>query len=401
MKKIKFEKFFLIAGCLGIYLLATGLSYAAFNYARGQQPLKKADVQQTAEEDLLIDVSGPKTAECPLNGKFYTEKEKERWLGKRPLFVMIENHEEARPHSGLLKSDIIYEAVAEGGVTRFGAVYLCDAIAKETILGPIRSARTYFLDWASEYVNPLYVHVGGAHCDPQTGEGCQNGAKADALGQINTYGWGGENDLNQFSIGYPAFWRDYERIGHTVATEHTMYSTTEKLWTVGEDRGWTNLDPEGSDWIENYISWSFKDEEPTEKRGSVGKISFSFWQGYKAYDVVWEYDKDNNEYLRSNGGQPHLDLETKKPLTAKNIVVQFAKESPANDGYPGNIHLLYGTIGEGKALIFQDGEVIKAEWSKANRKSRTVFTTEAGKEIKFTRGRIWVEVLPTGNEVEY
>ncbi|HUV46660.1 MAG TPA: DUF3048 domain-containing protein [Candidatus Bathyarchaeia archaeon] len=402
MKKLNSEKIFLILAFLGIYLLSTGVSFAAFNFFRLKTPLEKAGTGIVTEEELLIEVSGPTKDECPLTGKMYTEAEKERWSGKRPLFVMVENHEEARPQSGLSKSDIVYEAVAEGGITRFGIVYLCDTIARETIIGPVRSARTYFLDWASEYgESPLYAHVGGAHCDPQTGEGCLNTGKADALGQIADYGWEGENDLNQFSIGYPTFWRDYERIGHTVATEHTMYSTTERLWSSGQDRGWSNLNPEGEDWQKSFVSWSFKDDTSDAERGGVNKIEFSFWQEYGDYTVTWDYDKVNNEYKRSNGGEAHLDLNNNQQLTAKNVVIQFSKESSANDGYPGNIHLLYGTIGEGKALVFQDGQAIKAKWSKASRKGRTEFTTESGKEIKFVRGRIWIEVLPQGNEAKY
>jgi len=400
MKKIKPDKIFLILAFLGVYLLSTGVSFAIFNQFK-KVTVPKGGPGITTEEDLLVDISGPKTAECPLNGKMFTELEKERWLEKRPLFVMIENHEEARPQSGLLKADVIYEAVAEGGITRFGTVYYCGAVAKEEIIGPVRSARTYFLDWASEYGPPLYIHVGGAHCDPNTSEGCLNGGKADALGQIGDYGWEGENDLNQFSLGYPTFWRDYERIGHTVATEHTMYSTTEKLWQVGEKRDWTNEDPEGEDWQTNFTKWSFKDDAGGLEKGDGGKIEFVFWEGHGQYKVVWEYDKENNKYKRFNGGKPHLDLSTNEQLTSKNVVVQFAKESPANDGYPGNIHLLYGTTGEGKALVFQDGQTIKAEWSKSSRKGRTQFYTESGEEIKFVRGHIWIEILPTGTEIKY
>ncbi len=392
---------FKILAFLGLYLLSTGVSFAVFNQFKKPMALKQPGTGIETEESLLIDISGPKTAQCPLNGKMFTEVEKERWSEKRPLFVMIENHQEARPQSGISEADVIYEAVAEGGITRFGALFYCDVVAKEEILGPVRSARTYFVDWASEYGPALYVHVGGAHCDPQTGEGCLNGGKADALGQIRKYGWEGENDLNQFSIGYPTFWRDYERIGHTVATEHTMYTTTEKLWAVAEKRGWTNKDPEGESWDSNFVAWSFQDEAAESTRGDGAKIEFPFWSDYGDYTVAWEYDKAANSYKRLNGGKVHQDLNKNEQLTSKNVVIQFAKESPANDGYPGNIHLIYETITEGKALVFQNGKVIEAKWSKDSRKGRTQFYSSDGKEIKFVRGKIWIEILPTGTEVTY
>jgi len=402
MLKSKSEKIFFFLALLGVYLLTTGISFAAFNYFR--KPLtKKQEVDAVpTEEGFLIDVSGPKTETCPLNGKLFTEAEREAWLEKRPLLVMIENHEEARPQSGLSETDIVYETVAEGGITRFMAVFYCDAVAKETIMGPVRSARTYFLDWASEYGDyPLYAHVGGAHCDPQTGEGCLNGAKADALGQIVDYGWEGENDLNQFSIGYPTFWRDYERIGHTVATEHTMYSTTEKLWAVAKQRGWINKGPEGEDWQTDFVSWSFKDDASEAERKDNQKIEFAFWENHENYKVKWSYFKEANEYQRANGGSDHLDLNTNQPLTAKNVVIQFAQESAANDGYPDNVHLLYGTIGEGKALVFQNGQAISAKWIKTSRRARTKFFNQDGEEISFVRGRIWLEVVPTGTKISY
>lgn len=402
MPKINPDKIFLVLAFLGVYLFSTGISFAAFSTFLKPKEAAPKPTTPIATEGILLDTSGAKTEPCPLNGKLYTEVEKNAWLQRRPLFVMVENHEEARPQSGLSRADIIYEAVAEGGITRFGALFYCGAQAIETIIGPVRSARTYFLDWASEYGEaPLYAHVGGANCDPQTGEGCLNGAKADALGQIGKYGWEGENDLNQFSIGYPTFWRDYERIGHTVATEHTMYTTSERLWEVGKQRGWLNKNPEGEDWQSLFTPWSFKDEAKEDSRGSVNKIEFLFWKNYDPYKVTWEYDLANNEYKRFNAGSPHLDLNTKSQLVSKNIVIQFAKETNANDGYPGNLHLLYGTIGEGKAFIFQDGKIIKGKWTKDSRQGRTQFYDENNKEVKFVKGTIWIEVVPIETEVNY
>lgn len=407
MKIIKSKKFFGILFFLGIYFLSTGISFALFNYLKKPAKLNTTTISpfsesKIKEENLLVDISGPKTAVCPLNGKKFTEAEQEIWSKRRPLAVMIENHEEARPQSGLSQADVIYEAVAEGGVTRFMALFYCQATAREIIVGPVRSARTYFLDWASEYGgNPLYAHVGGAHCDPVTEQGCLNGAKADALGQIAQYGWEGENDLNQFSIGYPTFWRDYERMGRTVATEHTMYSTTERLWAVAKKREVTNKDVKGIDWQENFIPWLFKEEAEESERKQGKTIEFDFWKGYEPYKVRWEYDNQNNSYQRFNGDKPHLDLNKKQQLTVKNVVIQFMRESKANDGYPNNVHLLYKTTGEGQALIFQDGKSLKAKWVKKSRKDRTKFYFSNGKEVKFNRGRIWIETLPKGNDVSY
>lgn len=394
----KSNKWKLILGGLVVYLLSAGLTYGIL--AKGKtgslftSPLPGGGVSGTTENPnrkALVEVSGSKTEACPLTGELYTKAEKNIWETRRPLAVMIENHQESRPQSGLSDSDIVYEAVAEGGITRFMAVFYCQAAAFESILGPVRSARTYFLDWASEYNFPLYTHVGGANTP----------GPANALGQLSDYDWTGANDLNQFSIGYPTFWRDYERLGHTVATEHTMYTTTEKLWAVGAKRGFTNINPDDKDWSDGYTPWLFaKAEADPADRGTTNAISYKFWD-YEDYGVSWQYDSQSNEYKRSNGGQAHKDLNTDSQLTAKNLVIQFARESKANDGYENNVHLLYGTTGKGEALIFQDGQVVKGTWSKAKRLSRTVFTDAKGKEIKFNPGRIWISVLPVGNEVDY
>ncbi|KKW04388.1 MAG: hypothetical protein UY37_C0003G0219, partial [Candidatus Beckwithbacteria bacterium GW2011_GWC2_49_11] len=207
----KRKKILYILAGLGIYLLATGISYGAFTaLARGSiftspLPAGQEEGEESADRKALIDITGPKNETCLLNGAKFTKAEKNVWETRRPLAVMIENHEESRPQSGLTDADIVYEAVAEGGITRFMGLYYCQAAAYELILGPVRSARTYFLDWASEYNFPLYVHVGGANTP----------GPANALGQITTYGWSAANDLNQFSIGFPTFWRDYERLGRT------------------------------------------------------------------------------------------------------------------------------------------------------------------------------------------
>jgi hypothetical protein len=339
---------------------------------------------------LKIDTSAPKTAVCPVNGGMFTEAEKKVWEERRPLTVMIENHQDSRPQSGLSAADVVYEAVAEGGITRFLAVFYCGAASGEVTIGPVRSARTYFVDWASEYGDfPLYVHVGGANLP----------GLANALGQIGDYGWlAKRNDFNQFSLGFPVFWRDYDRLGHEVATEHTMYSSTGKLWEVAEKRGLGATDDKGSRWDKNFVSWKFKEELSADKRGETNRITLDFMGDYADYQVEWQYDQAANSYKRFNGGQPHKDLNNDMQLEAKNVVVIFMLEKGPIDELK---HLLYGTTGRGKALVFQDGKGVEAVWQKAKRVSRTLFSDTKGKEIAFNRGPIWIEVAAVGREINY
>lgn len=369
-----------------LFLATAGASYSLFvRVGGGGEGGSLVTSLPGPSTSVTEEPNEPRTEACPLNGSMHTKKAKDNWTARRPLAIMIENHTESRPQSGLSSADVVYEAVAEGGITRFMGVYLCNL--SDVQVGPVRSARTYFLDWLSEY-DALYAHVGGANTP----------GPADALGQIIKYG---VKDLNQFSIGFPTFWRDYQRLGRPVATEHTMYSTTQKLWEVGAKRGWVAKDSLGKSWDSQFVSWKFKDEEKPSGQAAVGKIGVEFWQGYADYGVTWEYDGTCNCYKRKNGGNPHTDLNNNQQLSIKNVVVQFQRESRANDGYEGNVHLIYGTTGSGKALIFQDGKVIEGKWTKTSRTARSKFVDGKGSEISFNRGAIWIQTVPEGSRVSY
>jgi hypothetical protein len=404
MKEFFKKNLFLIVGGLGLYLLSTGISYAAFSRLRPAMVSPLAPPPVTQEGGFKVELSAPKTEACPLTGVKYTKSEKDTWEKLRPLTVMIENHHESRPQSGLSHADIVYEAVAEGGITRFLAVFYCDIIAHARSgvydLGPVRSARTYYLDWASEYGDyPLYTHVGGAHCSPTYDGGpCTTDRKAQALEQIAAYGWknqGTWSDLDQFSLGYTICRREPERTGKTVATEHSMYCGSFALWQEALERGLGRTDEEGNPWDEDFVAWKFKEDESSGKSISP---EFNFWEGYQEYKVKWEYDSDGNNYKRVNAGNALVDHNNQEQLKAKNVVIQFTRERATGDP---NKHLLYTTTGSGNALIFQDGQVIKGKWSKKDRKTRTIFTDLSGKEIKFNAGQIWIEILPIGSEVNY
>ena len=383
------KKITIIALVVVVYLFFTGISYALFSgglltsLSSNEASVTSPVAQKTSDNQVLFDTALPKTESCPLNGALYSKQQKKWWEQHRPLGVMIENHEDARPQSGLSFADVIYEAVAEGGITRFLAVYYCQDAG---IVGPVRSARTYFLDWISEYgSNPLYAHVGGANTP----------GPADALSQIDEYGWQEYNDMNQFSLGFPTFWRDYDRLGHTAATEHTMYSTTTKLWDLAKSRELTNVDKDGASWDEKFITYAFKNDVSQSERPASQAIHLEFWNGYGKYFIDWNYSPTENLYKRLNGSQIHQDKDTEKQLTAKNIVVLSMIENNADDGYENNLHLSYQTKGTGKAFIFMDGKQIKGTWRKTGRTGRTLIFDSEGSSVKFNKGTIWFEILPT------
>lgn len=389
------KKFTIIASFVGLYLISTGVSVLVLSKVL-KTPLGVGGAGIGGVRSK-INLDLPKTEECPINGQKYTSPEKGIWDGRRPITAMIENHAESRPPSGISKADVVYEAVAEGGITRFLSVFYCGAAAEDVQIAPVRSARIYFINFASEYgEKPIFMHVGGANNFSGSGDTAKD---VRALEFLETIGWRVPrgNDFDTiYDSGFPVLWRNYERLDHPVPTEHTMMASLDAAYTEAEKRGFGAKDSSGDLWSKGFSPWKFIDDK--KKSATATDISFAFWDNRPDYNVEWKYDSANNQYLRFNGGKEHTDLEYKKQLSAKNVVIFFAKERGPVDR---NGHMFYTTTGTGKALVFQNGEVIEGTWEKETRTSRTKFVDGSGKEIPFVRGTIWVEVVPAGNEVKY
>ena len=391
-----------VVGTFASYLLFASL--APVKSSSETTSLTPTPVVQSQTGYLVLE--GPKTEVCPINGEKFSMESKNIWSTRRPMTVMIENHLDSRPQSGLMNADVVYEAIAEGGITRFMGVFYCNATQASTQkydVGPVRSARTYFLDLASEYADyPLYVHVGGANCSAATPGGpCTTNVKAQAIEQISKYGWNNKGtwgDLSQFSLSYKACRREPDRTGETWDTEHTMYCSTPELWNVAASRGLTNLtEINKSSWDKKFRPWLFTAEDKSAGT-TVNTISFDFW-GDKAYGVTWKYDATSNRYLRNNGGEAVVDFNNQQQLSTKNLIIQFAKESRSIDEHA---HNLYAVVGSGTGLYFSNGQKTEITWSKADRQARTIFKDKVtGKEINFVPGQIWVEILPLGNKISY
>lgn len=400
---ISSKTFTIVASFIGLYLLSTGVSVIVFSYVL-PKPGTTISPDAISGSRSRIDPNLPKTEECPINGAKFTTIERDIWQSRRPITAVIENHVDSRPPSGVSKADVVYEAVAEGGITRFLNVFYCGVSAEDTRIGPIRSVRVYFVELASEYGGePLFVHSGGANsvcgsCPGGVKPRGQVAPEADAFRLLANIGWrvAGGNALDAgTNVGFPIVWRDYERIPGA-ATEHTFMGSTDKLFDEGAKRGFGFNDSDGVPWNKNFVSWKFSDDKGGG--GSASNISFKFWDNKPEYDVEWKYDSQSNSYKRINGGKEHVDMDSKTQLSAKNVVIQFAKESGPVDKEG---HMLYTTTGTGEALIFQNGTVIEGTWKKDTRTSRTKFMDKTGREISFVRGTIWVEIVPVGNEIKY
>lgn len=397
----------LVSG-LTLYLISTGVSFASFSWLKGREGQGTASpLPGQKESGFNVDLSAPKTEVCPINGAKFTKEEKNIWEKRRPLTVMIENHLDSRPPSGLSRADVVYEAVAEGGITRFLGVFYCGVSAKNVNIAPVRSARIYFIHWAQEYGDrPLFMHVGGANnfCPDCPGGVKMPGhvsSKVRAIEYLAGIGWriGRGNDFDTtFDSGFPVMWRNYDRLDHVVATEHTVMASTDEAFKQAEKRDLAFNDEKGNPWNKNFVAWKFADDNPV-KEEIISSVKFEFWANAPKYEVDWQYDQTNNTYLRFNGGEAHTDLEENNlQLAAKNVVVMIVEEEDIIDKEG---HTFIETIGGGKAVVFQNGKAIKGTWRKEKAETRTKFFDENGKEINFVRGTIWIEAVPNYSKVEY
>lgn len=350
------KRFALIAGlCLFIALIAGGIGFYFLRYEK--QPSQSAENNTSKQVDNEAE---PKLYEAVLDGALTSED----LANRHPLAVIVENHPDARPQAGLDKASIVYEAIAEGGITRFMAVFGENDAEK---VGPIRSARTYYVDWAHG-LDAFFAHVGG---------------NMDALDKINAEGI---FDLDQFKYPGP-YQREYTS---GIATEHTMFSNTAKLWDQAVKNGYSQAN--------NFNRYKFKDEPAETEKSALPesqKINITF--SNSTYNVYFEYDKATNTYKRYyENGKPHVDKITKKQIEVKNLIVMDVKRKPTvtrinEPGYDMT------TIGSGNAKIFIDGKMIEGTWKKTSKSDRELFYDSDGNEIIFNRGQFWIAAVPPEN----
>ena len=357
-KKILLAIFFIIAILFSLWLLFV---------KTGKLSLSRNIVKPFSEDGA----SGTSMVMADLTGVLYPENEAGSWVSERPFGVMVNNHVDARPQSGLIYADLVYEIVAEGGITRFLAFYLTNTPEK---IGPVRSTREYYLVLVKELSDAMIMHIGYS---PQ------------ALVAIDT--WPVRSLFRGGCESYPGCtWRDNPR---NVAYEHTAYVDGTKLRELGAKLGW-----DGKGDIQLY---KFKDSEDVYlDKTLVNKISIDFWTKGD-YSSIFEYNVDNNTYFKftgydSNGDPiPHVDQETGEQVEVKNLIVQFSQESSIAGDDKGRLE--YQLVGSGQALIFLDGRIIEATWSKAGRDERTMFYDTSGNEIEFNRGKFWIAIVPDRN----
>ncbi len=276
--------------------------------------------------------------------------------------VVIDNFIDSRPLSGLSEANLVYEILSEAGITRFLAFY-ADSDQEIRKIGPVRSARPYFLDLAEEY-NALFMHVGGSPA---------------ALASLKSDEYNIKNLDQFFNAKY--FWR--EKLRKAPFNVYTSSDLFQRVLRQNEEK------PKEID------VWQFKDDLPSTDRLTEGKdviIDYS----YPEYKVKWTYDRESNDYLREEGGKLYLE-EGEKQIRAKNIIIQVVETIILDEEGRKEIK----TRGEGGATIFQDGKAIKGFWQKFRKGQRTRFFDQDNNEIRLNRGKIWIEMVSNEGIVSY
>jgi hypothetical protein len=292
-------------------------------------------------------------AVSPLTGQTISSE-----LKQRPVTaVVIENSPEARPQSGLIDAGIVFEAIEEGGITRFLALY---QEAQPELLGPVRSLRAHHVAWARAFEAGV-AHVGGSD---------------EALSLARSIA--GFRDMNQFAYG-KYFFRSSDR-----RAPHNMYTKTTLLDSLNKEKGYTTS---------TFTSLKRKKENPSSTpTASVININFSS----RLFNPEFRYDPVINGYYRYQAGVAHIDRESQKKIAPKSVVIM--KMTYSNDAVG---HSIYGTLGSGEALVFQDGNVTTGTWAKNSREEQIKITSPDGAVIALNPGQTWFIAVPNNKSVSY
>jgi hypothetical protein len=293
----------------------------------------------------------------PLDGVLVPESQ----AGRHPIAVMVDDLAPARPQSGFSSASVVWQAPAEGGIPRYMMVF---SHGTPTSVGPVRSARQYFVAWAAEW-NALYVHAGGS---PQ------------ALATLRQQG-GGQLVYNadQFRYG-PYFKRVTTRF-----SPHNLYTDGTHLRQLAKVAGATAP-------VTAPI-WQFGPDAPLEARPVGGRLEVA----YPANDVRYAYDRTTNTYLRTVTGEgAQRDAATGARVAPKNVVIMRMSFGPLNDGEPQKHRLEAQVVGSGRAWIATNGRTILGTWRKKDLSSPTLFFDRAGNEVTLTVGQTFVQVVPLG-----
>ena len=277
-------------------------------------------------------------------------------FSKRPISVIIENAPAARPQSGLSKADIVYEIMAEGGITRFLAIYN-QGVADN--VGPVRSARPYFVMKAAEH-NAIFAHAGGS---------------------VEAYVYMKEmniDTIDEFKF-FQAYWRSKDR-----KAPHNLYTSVANLRNQAQRLGYNKPIKGGG----------FPVRTPQEALGTedAPQVEIVYAGDYR---VKFSWDATKRVYRRYINDKPHTDSLNGQQVTTSNIIIQLT-EQKVKDA-EGRIEITF--VGKGNGWILLDGKAAAIRWEKNSLGEKTRYNNADGRELKINPGSLWIEVVSTQNKV--
>jgi len=349
-----------------IILILIILGVGFWFFYSGKKILIKKDV---VGDSAVIELSGDKE-EVVKNGKqnnlsgIFCEN-----YDRRPFAVMYAGDAVARPLSGIASADLVVEAqVITGSITRMMAIFTCGDPSQ---IGSIRSARHDFIPLAQGF-DTIYVHWGGSHF---------------ALEQLRQKVM---NNIDALTNPFNVFYRD-----ESIPAPHNGFTSTEKIENTSQKLGYRMKSK-----FEGYLFQSGEDikNNMAEKDSCASLKKYCslniFYSG--VYKVSYDYDFQNNSYLRYRGGKVEVDKLEDKKVEAKNVIAMIAKSRQVEGQYND-----IDVEGGGKAIIYQNGREIKGTWKKdeLNKQRKLTFFSESGQEIKFVPGQIWIEIVDPSQKI--
>lgn len=356
------KKRLIIISGIGAILVVAAVFFWFWQRSITPEPIVMPDIV-IPEPEEPVDTRVP----SPLTGVLIEPELAER----RVTAVMIENSVDARPQSGLEEAGIVFEAIAEGGITRFMALY---QEQQPKNIGPIRSARPYYVEWARGF-DAAYVHSGGS---------------PEALALIRSIA---VKDLDHGKYGNELA----QRVSYRFAP-HNVYTSMSTIDKVAKSAGFSQSDftpfarmeeSDDEETLESEASDTTTESTAADKNKAT-KISFDISSAN--YNTSYTYNPKTKIYARTMAQRPHTDKDSNEQISPRVVIALETTYGIHSNG----IHSVYKTVGSGKITVFQNGEVQTGTWKKSSKTASLQFLDKKGDPMELAPGQTWITAIPAG-----
>ncbi len=304
----------------------------------------------------------------PLNG----EPMAQPYTG-RPVAIMLNNIISAMPMFGNSEADIVYEMIAEGGITRCLGIY--SDVAGIPKIGSLRSSRKYYVE-ISQLYDAIYVHVGGAN---------------EALNYLK------QIDIDEMEcMRYSSYmFQDMDRVHGGYSSEHTWFIHGDSILKFANDKGFSLTSDPNKDYGMTF------DDSAVLVGTASDKITAYFNQGgapsKNTKYTAFRYNAEEKLYYAEQYNGDFIDAATQKTMSFRNVLVLRTKNALQSDHYRMSI----ATTGSGEGFFACNGQVVPIKWSRDSVTSPFQYTLANGDPITFGVGKTYVAMIPLTGQVDY